>query len=100
MELNTSSTHRGLNVKMKIGGLEALDLICCLILCAVLNLFFGRFSFGPLIVFGLPLICLLCLYFGKKNKPDDFLKQLIRDYLPTGYPSAAQRSVTEEKRRS
>jgi hypothetical protein len=99
MELNTSSTHRGLNVKMKIGGLEALDLICSLILCATLNLIFGTFTFGPIIIFGLPSLCLLCLYFGKKNKPDDYLKHLIRYYLTTGYHSAAQNSLNEEKRR-
>ena len=97
MELQSSATHRGLNIKMKIGGLEALDLIFCLILMAALNLFIGSTSFGLPIVFGLPCFLLVCLYIGKKNKPDNFLLHLIRYYITPGFYSAAERPVTLEK---
>jgi len=97
MELNTSTTQRGLSVQMKIGGFEALDLISCLILCAVLNLIFGKMSFGLPIVFGLPAFFLTCLYFGKRGKPDDYLKHLIKFYITTGFHSAAQESPYEHK---
>ena len=99
MELNTSTTQRGLNVKMKVGGMDAFDLICCLILCAVLNMLFGSLSFGPIIVFGVPGAALLCLYFGKRGKPDDYLRHLIRFYLTPGFYSAAETGSSEMKMR-
>ena len=99
MELHTSSTHRGLNIKMKIGGLEAFDLICCLILMAMLNLLLGKTNWGFAIAFGLPSLILSCLYLGKKNRPDDFLLHLIRYYLTPGFYSAGERSKNLEKMR-
>jgi hypothetical protein len=99
VELNTSTTQRGLNVKMKIGGFEALDLIACLILCAALNLFFGNMSFGIPIVFGVPAFFLTSLYFGKRGKPDEYLKHLLRFYLTTGYHSAAEFAPFENRMR-
>jgi hypothetical protein len=95
MELNTSTTQKGLNIKMKIGGFEALDLIFSLILCAVLNLLFGKMSFGIPVVFGVPSFFLICLYFGKRGKPEDYLKHLIKFYLTTGFHSAAVPSSLE-----
>jgi hypothetical protein len=91
MELKSSTTHRGLNIKMKIGGLEALDLIFSLILMAFLNLIIGHTSFGIAIVLGVPSFLLICLYVGKKNKPDDFLLHLLKFYLTPGFYSAAER---------
>lgn len=99
MELNTSTTQRGLKVKMKVGGFEALDLISCLILCAVLNLLFGKMSFGIPVIFGVPAFFLVCLYFGKRGKPDDYLKHLLRFYLTTGFHSASEQSPLENKMR-
>ena len=99
MELNTSTTQRGLNIKMKVGGFEALDLISCLILCAALNLLFGKTSFGIPIIFGVPSAFLICLYFGKRGKPEDYLKHLIRFYLTPGFYSAAVESPNELKMR-
>ena len=91
MGRQASIVHRGLNVKMKIGSLEALDLIICLILMASLNWVMGKTSLGPWIAFGVPGLLLLGLYIGKRNRPDDFLLHLIRYYLTPGFYSAAQR---------
>ena len=37
MELNQSTVHRGLDVRMKVGGMEAFDLIATLIVLSLLN---------------------------------------------------------------
>ncbi len=82
---------------MKVGGFEALDLISCLIICAILNLILGKLSFGTPIILGVPAFFLICLYFGKRGKADDYLKHLIRFYLTTGFHSASEQSPYENK---
>lgn len=84
MELSRSTVHRGLDVHMKVGGMEALDLIAALILAALMNLF----HLPALLVIGVPALVLLVLYFGKRNKPDGFLIHLLRYYLTPGHYSA------------
>lgn len=88
MERSQSTVHRGLDVRMKVGGLEALDLIASLILAAIMNVF----GFPTLFVLGIPVLALLALYFGKRNKPDGFLLHLIRYYMTPGHFSAALKS--------
>ncbi|MCB9085766.1 MAG: hypothetical protein H6624_15570 [Bdellovibrionaceae bacterium] len=83
MELNRSSVHRGLDVRMKVGSFEALDLIVTLILAALLNLF----GLPGLVVIALPAALLLVLYLGKRNKPEGFLAHLIRYLLTPGHYS-------------
>ena len=82
--LKTSTVHRKLNAKFKIGGIEATDLLSVLLLAAVMNLFFGRLSIGPIFIFGVPGILFCVLYFGKKGKPDGYLLQMIKFYLSSG----------------
>ncbi|MCY4644965.1 MAG: hypothetical protein OXB88_10135, partial [Bacteriovoracales bacterium] len=65
MALQVSTTHRRLNVKMKIAGFEAFDLIGTLIATALLNLFFGQTGVGTALAFALPLAGLVLLYFSK-----------------------------------
>lgn len=93
MELQRSSVHRGLDIRMKVAGMEAIDLIATLIMAATLN-FFQLPSF---IVIAIPATALLILYFGKRNKPDGFLIHLIRYYLTAGHYSAGQLSAQGEK---
>lgn len=93
MTLNRSTVHRGLDVRMKVGGLEALDLIATLILTAALNVF----QLPTLLVLGLPSILVVVLYFGKRNKPDGYLQHLIRFYLTAGHFSAGQQSQWREQ---
>jgi hypothetical protein len=93
MELQRSSVHRGLDVRMKVAGMEAIDLIATLILAVILNLF----RLPSLLVIGLPAAALLILYFGKRNKPDGFLIHLARYYITPGHYSAGQYSQQGEK---
>ena len=85
MELSRSTVHRGLDVRMKVGGMEAFDLIAALILAATMNLF----GLPSVFVIGIPAGVLVTLYFGKRNKPDGFLIHLFRYYLTPGHYSAA-----------
>ena len=82
--LNTSTVHRKLDAKFKIGGIEATDLLSVLLVAAVLNLFLGRMSFGPLFIFGLPGILFFVLYFGKRGKPEGYLLHALKYYLSPG----------------
>ena len=92
LELSRSTVHRGLDVRMKVGGMEALDLIAALILAATLNIL----QFPTLFVIGVPAFILIVLYFGKRNKPDGFLVHLIRFYMTPGLYSAGAIRQKEE----
>ena len=74
-----------------IGGIDATDLLSVLLCAAVLNLFFGRLSFGPIFIFGLPGILFFILYFGKKGKPDGYLMHAMKFYLSSGELRAGHR---------
>jgi 4-hydroxybenzoate polyprenyltransferase len=93
VELNRSTVHRGLDVRMKVGGMEAIDLIATLMLAAILNLL----QVPTVLILGLPALTLLVLYFGKRNKPDGFLIHLARFYLTPGHYSAGEPSKHGEK---
>lgn len=82
--LNTSTVHRKLDAKFKIGGIEAADLLSVLLAAAVLNLFLGRFSFGPIFIFGIPGLLFFVLYFGKRGKPEGYLPHALKFYLSPG----------------
>lgn len=83
-ELKSSSVHRNLDAKLKVGGIEATDLIVVLLLGAVLNLLLSRVPFGPIFIFGIPGILFITLYFGKRGKPDGYLFEVIKYYLSPG----------------
>lgn len=93
MELQRSSVHRGLDIRMKVAGMEAIDLIATLILSATLNLF----QLPSFLVLGLPGAALVTLYFGKRNKPDGFLIHLARYYITPGHYSAGALSQQGER---
>ena len=93
MELSRSTVHRGLEVRMKVGGMEAIDLIATLMLAAISNLL----QLPTVLVLGLPAATLLILYFGKRNKPDSFLLHLARYYLTPGHYSAGEPSRHGER---
>lgn len=92
MELQRSSVHRGLDIRMKVAGMEAIDLIATLIMAATLNLL----QLPSFLVIGLPAAALMTLYLGKRNKPDGFLIHLIRYYMTTGHYSAGKLSQQGE----
>ena len=100
IELHTSEVHRNLDAKFKIGGLEALDLLIALIFGAVMNLFFGGTALEIPLVIGGPVLIITIFYFGKKNKPENFIAHLIRFYLEPGFFSAGEESKNIQKMRT
>ena len=82
--LKTSTVHRKLDAKFKIGGIEAADLLAVLFLAAVMNLFFGRINIGPVFIFGFPALLFFALYFGKRGKPDGYLLNAVKYILSPG----------------
>lgn len=82
--LKTSTVYRKLDAKFKIGGVEATDLLAVLLVGAVMNLIFGRFSIGPIFIFGIPGIIFAALYFGKRGKPEGYLLHAMKFYILPG----------------
>lgn len=91
--LKTSTVHRKLDAKFKIGGVDATDLLAVLILSAIMNLFFGQLPIGPIFVFGPPTILFLMLYFGKRGKPDGYLLYAFKYFLSPGELRAGEQEV-------
>lgn len=98
-ELNVSTVHRNLDAKLTIGGMDAPDLILVALLASINNMIFGGTSLEPYLVFGLPLLLAVILFFGKRNKPDQFLVHFARYYITPGQFCAGETLNTEEKRR-
>lgn len=97
MDLDSSSVYGNLDAKIKIGGLEASDLIAVLAIGAFMNLLFGETAlFLPLVIV-LPSVLLLVLLIGKRNKPDRYLEHLVRYLLTPGTYSSGESPTTEEK---
>ena len=92
--LGTSPIYRNLDAKFKIGGVEAQDLILVLISGAMMNLFFGQLSIGPLFIFGVPTVLFLSLYFGKRGKPEGHLIHLFKFYISSGEIQAGEKERT------
>lgn len=82
--LKTSTVHRNLDAKFKIGGIEAADLLAVLLTGAVMNLIFGRLSIGPIFIFGVPGILFFALYFGKRGKPEGYLMHALKFFISSG----------------
>ena len=99
MDLRVSRIYRKIDTKWKIGGLELPDLFLVLILAATMNLFFGRTFLAVPMVFVVPSLLALIFYFGKRDKPEDFLIHFIRYYLTPGFYSAGKESSFEGKMR-
>lgn len=89
--LKTSTVHRNLDAKFKIGGIEAADLLAVLLSGAVMNLIFGRLSIGPIFIFGVPGILFFALYFGKRGKPEGYLMHALKFFISSGELRAGER---------
>lgn len=92
--------HRKLDTRLKILGLEIMDLLAIMLLAAVNNLLLGRMKFAPVFVILVPLIMAAVLYIVKRDKPENYLLHLLR-YLssPGLYSAGLKNEKTEEKRR-
>jgi len=91
LDLEQSKVHRNLDGAIKVMGLEAPDLILVLMVAAIMNLFFGQTNLVLITVFGIPLLLLFTLYFGKKGKPDGYLIHLLRYLMTPSFYSAGVR---------
>lgn len=104
MELHSSSVHRNLESKWKIGPFEGLDLLVILIIASVMNLIFGSSTFGFYMVFVFPCILALILYFGKRGKPDGFLSHFLKYLTSRGHfvagEEAQKRTLMSKRIRS
>lgn len=94
-ELDSTIVHRNLDAKIKIGGLEALDLLIVLVFSAFMGMFFDAGIMGFIFIFIIPLLLLVFLYFLKRNKPEGYLQDLIRFHLSRGFYSASAPLVSE-----
>ena len=92
--LKTSRVHRKLDTRLRILGLEIMDLLVVMGIAATNNLFLGRTSFAPIFVLLLPLVLAIILYFIKRNKPENYLLHLLKYLTSSGFYSAG--SVNEQ----
>ncbi len=88
--LARSTVQRNLDAKLKIGNIEALDLLSALICGAVMNLFFSGTALEVPLVVGGPMLSLAVLYFGKRGKPEKYLLHWLRFYLEPGFFAAGE----------
>jgi len=90
MSLDTSTIHKNLDTDVKIFGLDAQDLLFILLVSMVLNFIFSGLPFAEFIVFGIPGVLSIGLYFGKRGKSKGYLFDLFKFYLTPGHYSAAE----------
>ena len=84
---------------MKIVGLEIHDLLFVLLTASVMNLIFGRTRLALYLVFLLPGLMAVGLFFAKRNKPERYLIHLLRYTLSPGFFSAgAQPARASQKK--
>jgi ABC-type multidrug transport system fused ATPase/permease subunit len=96
-ELDSSVVHRNLDTKLKIAGLEALDLLLVLVLSAIMGLFFDGGKFGFIFIFILPITLLVSLFLIKRSKPDGYIKDILKFYITRGHYSASEELKNQEK---
>lgn len=96
-ERDSSVVHRNLDTKLKIVGLEALDLLLVLILSAMMGLFFDGGKVGFIFIFLGPLGLLTTLFIIKRNKPDGYIKDALKFYLGRGHYSASEELKNQDK---
>ena len=99
MEINSSTVQRNLDVRLKIGNVEAFDLLIALICGAVMNLFASGTALELPLVIGVPVLILAVCYFGKRGKPEKYLPHLLRFYLETGFFAAGEEPTQAEQMR-
>ena len=96
-ELDSSVVHRHLDAKLKIAGMEALDLLLALILSAVMGLFFEGNLLGASFIVGMPLLFLGIVVLLKRNKGENYLKDWIRFSMLRGFYSASEKLKHQSK---
>jgi hypothetical protein len=97
LELEASVVHRNLDTKLKIVGLEALDLLLVLMLSAMMGLFFDGGKLGFIFVFLVPVTLLASLFVIKRNKPDGYIKDVLKFIITRGHFSASEELKNQER---
>ena len=98
MEIQMSKVYRNLETRLKIGSVDVFDLLLILLFSGVMNIFFGGTALGIWMVFVLPGILLLTLYFSKRGRPDKFLERFIRFYFLPPYLKGGKGELNYQKR--
>lgn len=96
-ELDSSVVHRNLDTKLKIVGLEALDLLLVLVISAIMGLFFDGGKLGFIFIFLVPVSLLVSLFLIKRNKPDGYIKDILKFYITRGHYSASEEPKNKDK---
>jgi hypothetical protein len=96
-ELDSSIVHRHLDTKLKIGGVESLDLLLTLTLSAVMGFFFDGGILGIIFILIIPMLFLGFLVLVKRNKPEGYLKDIFRFSNSRGFYSASESIRNEAK---
>lgn len=96
-ELEASVVHRNLDTKLKIVGLEAIDLLLVLMLSAMMGLFFDGGKLGFIFVFLVPVTLLVSLFIIKRNKPDGYIKDVLKFIITRGHFSSSEELKNQER---
>ena len=99
MPLKQSTVHRHLETKIKIGGMEVLDLLFVLLFAAIMNVIFGQTFLASWLVFALPFLLGIVLWVGKRGKPDNYLTHLLKFHTSPGIYSVGEEGDFEQKRK-
>lgn len=100
MEIHTATVQRNLDAKLKVGNIEALDLLIALICGAIMNLFFSGTALEIPLVVGVPIIVIAVFYFSKRSKPEKYMPHLLRFYLEPGFFAAGEEPTKDAQMRS
>lgn len=97
--IDRSAVHRNLDSKIKILGMELFDVIGVGVFASMMNLLFGQTQFAGALVFGLPTLLVVIIYFGKKGKPERYLQDFIKFLILPGVFCVGDELRFEEQRR-
>ncbi|MBF0298165.1 MAG: hypothetical protein HQK51_05560 [Oligoflexia bacterium] len=97
MGLKTSVVYKNLNRKIKLFGMELEDILILAFFSSIMNLLFGRTSLSFLMVFILPLIIGIILYWSKKNKSEKYLQHYILFLTLPGHFSVGESNEYDKK---
>lgn len=99
MELLTSKTYRCLERKAKIMGFELFDMLIIGITISVTNLFVGQIPYRLLVTWTPALLLAGVLWFGKRDKPENFLIHYLRFKVGPNVYSAFKEAKNKWKKK-
>ena len=88
MGLRATSVSKCLDKKLIIFGFEVIDILAIFLLLSILNFLFGSTHMKLALIWLPSAVLALCLYFGKRGKPDNYLVHWLRFQIKPGTYSA------------